>query len=99
MVMHLSGVFSSGSRATLYPIAADYQLQELEKNCTNSHNFGVVSLAQHLTPWKFYVTPMVLHLQMFTAREQGSHLIISYPEGASLPLLLLTACWNEVVIT
>ena len=25
-------------------LATDYQLQELEKNCTNSHNFGVLSL-------------------------------------------------------
>ena len=86
-------------------LATDYHLQELENNCANSHNFGVLSLDPTFDLGKFYVTPMVFPLRCSTAREQESHLIISPPpsypsdpEGASLLLFLLTACWNEVVI-
>ena len=47
-------------------LATDYQLQELKKNCTNSHNFGVLSLDPTFDLGKFYVTPMeysIFHLQ------------------------------------
>ena len=50
-------------------LATDYQLQELEKNCTNSHNFGVLSLDPTFDLGKFYVTPMAL--RMFNSKRTG----------------------------
>ena len=53
-------------------LATDYQLQELEKNCTNSHNFGVLSLDPTFDLGKFYVTPMVFPLRMFYSKRTGT---------------------------
>lgn len=52
-------------------LATDYQLQELEKNCTNSYNFGVLSLDPTFDFGKFYVTPMVFPLRMFYSKRTG----------------------------
>ena len=52
-------------------LATDYHLQELENNCANSHNFGVLSLDPTFDLGKFYVTPMVFPLRMFYSKRTG----------------------------
>lgn len=69
MVMYLSGVCKRLQSHSI--LGTDNQLQELKKNCTNSHNFGVLSLDLTFDLKKLYVTRMVFPLWMFYSKRTG----------------------------